>query len=285
MNISKKGLGRGLSSLMGETDNIELNVQNSSSEIKIALSKLKPSSIQPRRLFDKNSINELAESIKAKGLVQPILVRPSKNSPDEFEIIAGERRWRAAQIAQLHELPAVVKNLDDTEALKMAIIENVQRADLSPIEEAAGYKKLMEQYKHTQEALASVVGKSRSHIANILRLLNLPNSVQDMINQGIISPGHARAIMNSAFPEQLAKKIVDENLSVRQAEQLVKSKKNKPSKIKLKAADTIDLEQRLSEILGLEVIISDNGKRGGNLKVKYKTLDQLELVTHKLKNN
>ena len=285
MNISKKGLGRGLSSLMGETDNIELNVQNSSSEIKIALSKLKPSSIQPRRLFDKNSINELAESIKAKGLVQPILVRPSKNSPDEFEIIAGERRWRAAQIAQLHELPAVVKNLDDTEALEMAIIENVQRADLSPIEEAAGYKKLMEQYKHTQEALASVVGKSRSHIANILRLLNLPNSVQDMINQGIISPGHARAIMNSAFPEQLAKKIVDENLSVRQAEQLVKSKKNKPSKIKLKAADTIDLEQRLSEILGLEVIISDNGKRGGNLKVKYKTLDQLELVTHKLKNN
>ncbi len=285
MNISKKGLGRGLSSLMGETDNIELNVQNSSSEIKIALSKLKPSSIQPRRLFDKNSINELAESIKAKGLVQPILVRPSKNSPDEFEIIAGERRWRAAQIAQLHELPAVVKNLDDTEALEMAIIENVQRADLSPIEEAAGYKKLMEQYKHTQEALASVVGKSRSHIANILRLLNLPNSVQDMINQGIISPGHARAIMNSAFPEQLAKKIVDENLSVRQAEQLVKSKKNKSSKIKLKAADTIDLEQRLSEILGLEVIISDNGKRGGNLKVKYKTLDQLELVTHKLKNN
>ena len=285
MNISKKGLGRGLSSLMGETDNIELNVQNSSSEIKIALSKLKPSSIQPRRLFDKNSINELAESIKAKGLVQPILVRPSKNSSDEFEIIAGERRWRAAQIAQLHELPAVVKNLDDTEALEMAIIENVQRADLSPIEEAAGYKKLMEQYKHTQEALASVVGKSRSHIANILRLLNLPNSVQDMINQGIISPGHARAIMNSAFPEQLAKKIVDENLSVRQAEQLVKSKKNKSSKIKLKAADTIDLEQRLSEILGLEVIISDNGKRGGNLKVKYKTLDQLELVTHKLKNN
>lgn len=285
MNTSKKGLGRGLSSLMGEDTETDVVLKNNSSDTKIALSKLKPSSIQPRRLFDKNSINELAESIKAKGLVQPILVRPSKNSPDEFEIIAGERRWRAAQIAQLHELPAVVKNLDDTEALEMAIIENVQRADLSPIEEAAGYKKLMEQYKHTQEALASVVGKSRSHIANILRLLNLPNSVQDMINQGIISPGHARAIMNSAFPEQLAKKIVDENLSVRQAEQLVKSKKNKSSKIKLKAADTIDLEQRLSEILGLEVIISDNGKRGGNLKVKYKTLDQLELVTHKLKNN
>ena len=284
MNISKKGLGRGLSSLMGEDVNKKTISQTNINETKIALSKLKPSSIQPRRLFDKNSINELAESIKSKGLVQPILVRPSKNNSDEFEIIAGERRWRAAQIAQLHELPAVVKNLDDAEALEMAIIENVQRADLSPIEEAAGYKKLMEQYSHTQEALAPIVGKSRSHIANIIRLLNLPNPIQDMITQGIISPGHARAIMNSAFPEQLAKKIVDENLSVRQAEQLAKNNKNIVSKIKLKPTDTIDLEEKLTEILGLEVIISDNGRRGGNIKVKYKTLDQLALVTNKLKN-
>ena len=284
MNISKKGLGRGLSSLMGEDVNKKTIAQTNINETKIVLSKLKPSSIQPRRLFDKNSINELAESIKSKGLVQPILVRPSKNNSDEFEIIAGERRWRAAQIAQLHELPAVVKNLDDTEALEMAIIENVQREDLSPIEEAAGYRKLMEQYNHTQEALAPIVGKSRSHIANIIRLLNLPNSIQDMITQGIISPGHARAIMNSAFPEQLAKKIVDENLSVRQAEQLAKNNKNRVSKIKLKPTDTIDLEEKLTEILGLEVIISDNGRRGGNIKVKYKTLDQLALVTNKLKN-
>ena len=283
MNISKKGLGRGLSSLMGEDVNKKTISQTNINETRIALSKLKPSSIQPRRLFDKNSINELAESIKSKGLVQPILVRPSKYNSDEFEIIAGERRWRAAQIAQLHELPAVVKNLDDTEALEMAIIENVQRADLSPIEEASGYKKLMEQYNHTQEALAPIVGKSRSHIANIIRLLNLPNPIQDLITQGIISPGHARAIMNSAFPEQLAKKIVDENLSVRQVEKLVKNSKNSVSKIKLKPTDTIDLEEKLAEILGLEVIISDNGKRGGNIKVKYKTLDQLALVTNKLK--
>jgi ParB family chromosome partitioning protein len=165
----------------------------------------------------------------------------------------------------------------------MAIIENVQRADLSPIEEAAGYKKLMEQYNHTQEALAPIVGKSRSHIANIIRLLNLPASIQDMISQGIITSGHARAIMNSAFPEELAKKIVDENLSVRQAESLVKEKREKPTKTKLKPADTLDLEQRLSELLGLEVVISDNGKRGGSIKVKYSTLDQLELVTNKLK--
>ena len=283
MNISKKGLGRGLSSLMGESATEELKSQSTSGDLKIAISKLRPSSIQPRRLFDKNSINELAESIKSKGLVQPILVRPSKSEVGEYEIIAGERRWRAAQIAQLHELPAVVKNLDDVEALEMAIIENVHRADLSPIEEAAGYKKLMEQYNHTQEALSPIVGKSRSHIANIIRLLNLPASIQDMISQGIITSGHARAIMNSAFPEQLAKKIVDENLSVRQAESLVKEKKIKLTKNKLKPADTVDLEQRLTELLGLEVVISDNGKRGGSIKVKYKTLDQLELITSKLK--
>ena len=283
MNISKKGLGRGLSSLMGESSTEELQSQLTSGDLKIAISKLRPSSIQPRRLFDKNSINELAESIKSKGLVQPILVRPSKSEVGEYEIIAGERRWRAAQIAQLHELPAVVKNLDDVEALEMAIIENVQRADLSPIEEATGYKKLMEQYNHTQEALAPIVGKSRSHIANIIRLLNLPASIQDMISQGIITSGHARAIMNSAFPEELAKKIVEENLSVRQAESLVKEKKTKPAKNKLKPADTVDLEQRLTELLGLDVVISDNGKRGGSIKVKYKTLDQLELVTNKLK--
>jgi ParB family chromosome partitioning protein len=283
MNISKKGLGRGLSSLMGESTTEELKSQSTSGDLKIAISKLRPSSIQPRRLFDKNSINELAESIKSKGLVQPILVRPSKSEVGEYEIIAGERRWRAAQIAQLHELPAVVKNLDDVEALEMAIIENVQRSDLSPIEEAAGYKKLMEQYNHTQEALAPIIGKSRSHIANIIRLLNLPSSIQDMISQGIITSGHARAIMNSAFPEQLAKKIVDENLSVRQAESLVREKKIKLTKNKLKPADTVDLEQRLTELLGLEVAISDNGKRGGSIKVKYKTLDQLELITSKLK--
>ncbi len=284
MNSSKKGLGRGLSSLMGEDTETDVISKNNSSDTKIALSKLKPSSIQPRRLFDKNSINELAESIKSRGLVQPILVRPAKDNSDEFEIIAGERRWRAAQIAQLHELPAIVKNLDDSEALEMAIIENVQRADLSPIEEATGYKKLMEQYNHTQEALAPIVGKSRSHIANIIRLLHLPASIQDMITEGVISAGHARAIMNSAFPDQLAKKIIDENLSVRQAEKLAKSSKNKIQKIKLKPTDTIDLEQKISEILGLDVIISDNGKRGGNIKIKYKTLDQLELVINKLKN-
>ena len=283
IKLNKKGLGRGLSSLMGEViedDNENLN----KSDVKISISKLRPSPIQPRRIFDKVSIVELAESIKSKGLVQPILVRPSPSNPGEYEIIAGERRWRAAQVAQLHELPAVVRELDDTESLEIAIIENVQRADLSPIEEASGYKKLMNNHGHTQEAVAEVVGKSRSHVANIVRLLSLPNSIQDMISQGSISAGHARAIMNSAFPEQLAEKIINENLSVRQTEALVKSKKPIIKKLKLKDPDTLDLEKKLSEKLGLDITINHTPKRGGSMKIKYRSLDQLEMVTPKLKS-
>ena len=284
LNTNKKGLGRGLSSLMGDTDTQHSTNPTSSSETTISIAKLRPSPLQPRRVFDKNSINELAESIKSKGLVQPILVRPSNTNDGEYEIIAGERRWRAAQVAQLHAIPAVIRNLNDTESLEIAIIENVQRSDLSPIEEAAGYKKLMESYNHTQEQLSEVVGKSRSHIANIIRLLSLPQSIQDMISQGSISSGHARAIMNSAFPEQLAERIINENLSVRATEALVKEKKEGPKKVKLKDPDTIDLENKLTDILGLDVIISHRGKQGGSLKVSYKSLDQLELVTKKLKS-
>ena len=283
-SISKKGLGRGLSSLMGDTKDVSIQNKTSNQETKISIANLKPSPSQPRRLFDKNSINELAESIKSKGLVQPILVRPSPTESGTYEIIAGERRWRAAQIAQLHEVPAVVRKLDDQEALEIAIIENVQRSDLSPIEEAAGYKRLIENYGHTQEALAEIVGKSRSHIANIIRLLGLPQSIQDMISEGKISSGHARAIMNSAFPEQLAEKIVTENLSVRDAENLAKLRKNGVKKVKLKDPDTIDLENNLSAKLGLNVSIDHRGKKGGSIKITYKSLDQLELVTRKLKN-
>ena len=278
----KKGLGRGLSSLMGEIEE-DQNKNLHISETKIPISKLRPSPIQPRRIFEKASINELADSIKSKGLIQPILVRPSQSNPGDFEIIAGERRWRAAQVAQLHEIPAVIRNLDDVESLEIAIIENVQRADLSPIEEAAGYKKLIENYGHTQEVLSEIVGKSRSHVANIIRLLSLPNAIQDMISQGSISSGHARAIMNSAFPEQFAEKIINENLSVRQTEALVKSKNPLVKKVKLKDPDTLDLEKKLSEKLGLDVSISHQ-KRGGSIKVKYRSLEQLEMVTGKLRS-
>jgi len=281
--LNKKGLGRGLSSLMGEVNEDQKETADLS-ETKIPISKLRPSPIQPRRIFEKASIAELADSIKSKGLVQPILVRPSESNPGEYEIIAGERRWRAAQVAQLHEIPAVVRNLDDVESLEIAIIENVQRADLSPIEEATGYKKLMENYGHTQEALSEIVGKSRSHVANIIRLLSLPSSIQDMISQGSISAGHARAIMNSAFPEQLADKIISENLSVRQTEALVKSKKPVIKKLKLKDPDTLDLEKRLTEKLGLDVLINHSQKRGGSIKIKYRSLEQLELITGKLKS-
>jgi len=283
-SISKKGLGRGLSSLMGDTKNVSIQTEASNQETKISIANLKPSPSQPRRLFNKNSINELAESIKSKGLVQPILVRPSPTESGVYEIIAGERRWRAAQIAQLHEVPAVIRNLDDVESLEIAIIENVQRSDLSPIEEAAGYKRLIENHGHTQEALSEIVGKSRSHIANIVRLLGLPQSIQDMISEGKISSGHARAIMNSAFPEQLADKIVSENLSVRAAEDLAKQGKVRVKKVKLKDPDTIDLENNLTAKLGLNVSIDHKGKKGGSIKIEYKSLDQLELVTAKLKN-
>ncbi len=283
-SISKKGLGRGLSSLMGDTKNVSIQTEASNQETKISIANLKPSPSQPRRLFNKNSINELAESIKSKGLVQPILVRPSPTESGVYEIIAGERRWRAAQIAQLHEVPAVIRHLDDVEALEIAIIENVQRSDLSPIEEAAGYKRLIENHGHTQEALSEIVGKSRSHIANIVRLLGLPQSIQDMISEGKISSGHARAIMNSAFPEQLADKIVSENLSVRAAEDLAKQGKVRVKKVKLKDPDTIDLENNLMAKLGLNVSIDHKGKKGGSIKIEYKSLDQLELVTAKLKN-
>ena len=284
-SISKKGLGRGLSSLMGDVKTTLNKNESSNQETKISIAKLKPSPSQPRRLFDKNSINELAESIKSKGLVQPILVRPSPTETGAYEIIAGERRWRAAQIAQLHEVPAVIRQLDDVESLEIAIIENVQRSDLSPIEEAAGYKRLIENHGHTQEVLAEIVGKSRSHIANIIRLLGLPQSIQDMISEGKISPGHARAIMSSAFPEQLAEKIVNENLSVRDTENLVKPKKNRIKKVKLKDPDTVDLENSLTARLGLKVTVEHKGpKKGGFIKVDYKSLDQLDMITKKLKN-
>ena len=283
-NIQKKGLGRGLSSLMGDVE-IPLNeTSNKSSDTRIPISKLRANPLQPRRLFNKESINELAASIKSKGLVQPILVRPSEKNPGDYEIIAGERRWRAAQIAQLHEMPAVIKNLNDVESLEIAIIENVQRSDLTVIEEAAGYKKLIESYGHTQEQLSEIVGKSRSHVANIMRLLTLPQSIQDMITEGKISAGHARAIMNSAFPEKLAEKIVSENLSVREAESIVKQGKNQIKKVRLKDPDTVDLENSLSQKLGLNVEINHKGNKGGHIKIDYKNLDQLELVTKKLKS-
>ena len=203
-NENKKTLNKGLDALLGNQDQKQRSIKD------INIEQIKAGRFQPRSNFDKQKLNELTNSIKNQGVLSPILVR--ELGLNEYEVIAGERRWSAAQVAQLHEIPAVIRSLDDVESLEIAIIENVQRADLSPIEEAAGYKKLMENYGHTQEVLSEIVGKSRSHVANIIRLLSLPNSIQDMISQGSISSGHVRAIMNSAFPEQLAEKIINENL-------------------------------------------------------------------------
>jgi ParB family chromosome partitioning protein len=277
MNTIKKGLGRGLSSLIGE-----IKVETKTN--KLLLSEIIPNKYQPRKNFDAANLEDLTNSIKERGVIQPIIVRKSNTDNSKYEIIAGERRWRAAQIAQLHEVPVVIRNFNDTEALEIAIIENVQRSDLSPIEEAAGYKRLIENHGHTQEDLSGIVGKSRSHIANIIRLLSLPQSIQDMITEGKISSGHARAIMNSAFPEQLAEKIINENLSVRDAENLAKDKKGIIKKLKLKDPDTIDLENKISEKLGLTININHKGKKGGSIKIDYKTLDQLDMITQKLKN-
>ena len=287
MNTSKKGLGRGLSSLMGEDTNNETISQTSYSDTKISLSKLKPSSIQPRRIFDKNSINELAESIKSKGLVQPILVRPSKNNLDEFEIIAGERRWIAAQNAGLNEVPVTVLNIDNLKSLEFAIVENVQRSNLNPIEEANGYQRLVDEFSYDQEKISRFIGKSRSHIANCLRLLNLPTEVKSYLENDKLTLGHAKILVGLPNAQFLAKKIVDKKLSVRQAENLVRVFKSK-SNLKIVSnqnADIYSLEKSLEEKTGLNVKIINSKKNSGKIYFEYKDLEQLDKIIDIIKKN
>lgn len=243
---------------------------------------LAPSPLQPRRNFNPEEINELAESIRRRGILQPILVRRDAANPERYEIVAGERRWRAAQAAQLHEVPILIKELDDEGALEVAIVENVQRQDLNSLEEAAGYRRLIDQFSHTQDSLAGVVGKSRSHIANTLRLLTLPDAVRKYLDSGELSAGHARALIGLDHAEALARKVVKAGLNVRQTERLARQdkegKKPKPAP-PAKDPDTVALENSLSDLLGLKVAIDFNG-RGGTLTVRYTSLDQLdELIT------
>ena len=253
-----KGLGRGLDSLLSSSsDDLDNPVKL------IELNKLFSGKTQPRKSFNDQSLESLSESIRSSGIMQPIVVRKTEFD-DKYEIIAGERRWLAAQKAGLHEVPVVVTEADDLKSLEFAIVENVQRHDLNPLEEAQGYKRLIDEFSYDQEKVSKFIGKSRSHIANIIRLLGLPQSIQDMISEGKISSGHARAIMNSAFPEQLAEKIVSENLSVRAAEDLAKQRKPAVKKVKLKDPDTIDLENNLTAKLGLNVLIDHKGKKGGS---------------------
>lgn len=280
-------LGRGLAALLGdETDDYTTPDRDRATK-QVPVEFLHPSSLQPRRHFDEEAIKALADSIRENGVLQPILVRRDPERPNDYEIVAGERRWRAAQVAQLHEVPIVLRELSDGETLQLALIENVQREDLSALEEAEGYRRLMEEFSYTQETLAGVIGKSRSHIANTLRLLKLPEGVRDLLATGQISAGHGRALLTAPAPEALARKVVAKGLSVRETERLADGNKDKsPAKKSAaspagKDSNTQALERDLSALLGLKVSINFRGS-GGELVIHYNTLDQLDDVLHRL---
>ena len=291
MAEGRRGLGRGLSALLDEAgtavDDAEAPGGAGAREAPIELIRRNPD--QPRRQFPDAELDELATSIREKGILQPILVRPAPGASGEFQIVAGERRWRAAQRAGLRTVPVLVRELDDLEVLEFGIIENVQRADLNPLEEALGYKALVERFGRTQEAVAQTVGKSRSHVANAMRLLALPDEVQEHILAGRLTAGHARAVAAAIDPAGLAKQVVDSGMSVRQAEALARregaapeTKSAKPGgKRRAKDADTRALEADLAEVLGLEVEIIDRGG-AGELRIGYQTLEQLDDLCRRL---
>ncbi len=275
----KKGLGRGLSSLLGDsTKKIETN--------KISIKDIKRNKFQPRKHFDKENLEELTNSIKEQGVIQPIVVRPDKSSDGKYEIIAGERRWLASQNAGLHEVPVIVLNVDDVKSLEFAIIENVQRQDLNAIEEARGYQKLVDDFAYNQEKLSKFIGKSRSYIANSLRLLSLPSEVLLMVEQGDLSAGHARSLIGLNNSLEIAKKITQKKLSVRQAEVLVRQVRNK--KIKLvskKDSNILDLQKDLEEKTGLSVNINNKKNNSGSISFEYRDLEQLEKLINTIKKN
>ena len=281
-----KKLGMGLSALLGEDDKEYSELDHGEPTKSVSVADLHPGKYQPRHAFDEDELRDLSESIRAKGILQPLLVRPHPSEVGAFEIIAGERRWRAAQMAQVHEVPVIVRDFDDRETLEVALIENLQRQDLSPLEEADGYKRLMDEFSHTQEVLAKALGKSRSHVANMLRLLTLPEAVKTMVDEGRLSAGHARALVGRDDAAQLAQQIVKKGLNVRQTEKLVKHGEGgtapgrAPAK-KVKDADTLALENDLSTMLGLKVAINDQGGHG-TVVIHYESLEQLDGVLAKL---
>ncbi|WP_022703708.1 ParB/RepB/Spo0J family partition protein [Pseudorhodobacter ferrugineus] len=290
----RRGLGRGLSALMSDINVTAEQSGDTSAQRRqdslIAVEKLLPNPNQPRRDFTPEALENLAASIRQKGVLQPLIVRPIAGT-DTYEIVAGERRWRAAQIAQVHRLPVVVRDFDDTEVLEVAIIENIQRADLNAIEEAAGFRQLMDRFGHTQEKIAEALSKSRSHIANLLRLLNLPSDVQGYIRDGKLSAGHARALITTSNPSELAKTVMEKGLSVRETEQLARQTSSTPSRTKTssggarfeKDADTRALEADLGANLRMAVSINhEPGGESGILSIKYNTLDDLDSLCRTL---
>jgi ParB family chromosome partitioning protein len=282
--VRHRGLGRGLSALIGDEAPAAPRGEAAKAQRTLPVAFLKPNRLQPRKTFAQDDLNDLANSIREKGVLQPILVRPVAGEANAFEIVAGERRWRAAQLAKLHDVPVVVRELSDGESLELAIIENVQRADLNAIEEAAAYYELMDRFSYKQERVAQEVGKSRSHVANTIRLLKLPESVKAMIRDGRLSAGHARTLVGAPDAEARAKAIVEAGLNVRQAEAKAKPKPkaNGAEHAKGKDADTKALESSLENILGLTVAIAHRGSKGGELKIAYKTLEQLDGLVARL---
>ena len=275
----KKGLGRGLSSLIGETK-IEISIN------KLPISELMSNKFQPRKNFDEDSLQDLTNSIKERGIIQPIIVRKSNHERSKYEIIAGERRWLAAQKAGLHEVPVVITEADDLRSLEFAIVENVQRNDLNAIEEARGYQRLIDEFSYDQEKVAQFIGKSRSHIANFLRLLGLPASVLQLIENKKLSPGHAKILVGLSNAEFIANKIVEKNLSVRQTENFVKIFKVKKQSIKVsKDSNLKELESSMIEKIGLNVSIKNKNNNTGSLTLEYKDLDQLNKLIEIIKTN
>ena len=286
-NIKRKALGRGLSALMADLEPSETTTTSEIDKgiINVSIENIKPNPDQPRKKFLKNDLEDLANSIIEKGIIQPLIVRKISNNSDIYQIVAGERRWRAAQIARVHNVPVIVRDFTDLEVLEVAIIENIQRSDLNPIDEARGYKQLMSRFNHTQDKLSKVLGKSRSHIANLLRLLTLPDDVQDLLSDNIISIGHARALITRKDASELAKEVVRKKLSVRDVERLVKlefkEKINKRTK-SIKDADTREMEADLKAATGFIFDIRHNNSTGkGFINVKYKSLEGLEKLVSK----
>jgi len=278
-NKIKKGLGRGLSSLIGET---KVDIQKN----KISISDIVPNKYQPRKIFDEDNLNDLTQSIKERGILQPIIVRKSNDDNSKFEIIAGERRWLAAQRANLHEVPVVITEADDLKSLEFAIVENVQRHDLNPLEEAQGYKRLIDEFSYDQEKVSKFIGKSRSHITNSLRILTLPVEVIKLIEAQKLTAGHAKILVGLENASFVANKIIEKKLSVRQAENFVKIFKNKRQRPdKSKDANIKDLELSVSDKVGLNVVIQNNKNNKGKVTFEYKDLDQLNKILDIIKSN
>jgi len=289
-------LGRGLSALLGEDSAAPAvaehpehpeHPEHMGIAKEVAVDQLRPNPFQPRQRVDETEIEALADSIRENGILQPILARRSPDVAGAYEIVAGERRWRAAQRAGLHRVPVLIRELTHRTALEIALVENIQREDLTPLEEAAGYRRLIENFGHTQEKLAQIVGRSRSHIANLLRLLGLPESIKEMLDDGRLTAGHARALLTVSEPEKLAKRIVAKDLNVRQAERLARraATGSVARAATRKDADTVALEDSLSQILGLKVAISHRQDGAGTVRLRYETVEQLDDIASRLRQN